>query len=303
MMEEKNAVTEEYLEAIYRLQSRMGVAKTGELVSLLGVVPGTVTNTIERLEREDLVTHVPYKGVRLTERGVKIAVDVLRRHRLSERLLTDVLHVSWDKAHKIACRLEHDITGDIVRNVERVLGYPKTCPHGNPIPTEHGSIDEEETQSISELAPQGKGIVSRILDEDPELLRKLSILGLKPGVAIEVLKKSPSEGEVSVRIGERMCTIDDKTAASVQVQRTENARNVQPLVSLKDGESGIITSALVIGKGQGYMKRLMDMGLTPGTKVKVVNSAPLGGPVELQVRGSRLALGRGIAQKILVEMI
>ncbi|MBS7615514.1 metal-dependent transcriptional regulator, partial [Candidatus Bathyarchaeota archaeon] len=109
MEQEVTFVIEEYLEAIYRLQEKNKAARTNDLVKMLNVAPGTVTNTVERLERESYITHVPYKGVKLTEKGNSIALQVLRRHRLSERLLTDILHIDWDKVHEAACRLEHGI--------------------------------------------------------------------------------------------------------------------------------------------------------------------------------------------------
>lgn len=128
MAKEVTAATKKYLEGIYRLQEKNGVARTGDIVKLLKVAPGTVTNTVRRLKREGLVAHEPYRGVKLTKEGRKIALRMIRRHRLSERLLTDILHVEWSKAHEAACRLEHGITDDITENLERVLGYPKTCP-------------------------------------------------------------------------------------------------------------------------------------------------------------------------------
>ena len=100
-------IIEEHLETIYRLQERGGVARTSDIVRLMNVAPGTVTNTVERLEKELLVLHKPYKGVQLTERGRRIALSVIRRHRLLERLLTDLLNIEWDKSHAIACKLEH----------------------------------------------------------------------------------------------------------------------------------------------------------------------------------------------------
>ena len=130
MSEEVTAVIEEYLEGIYRLQEKSGVARTSEIVKLLQVVPGTVTNTVERLEKEGLVTHEPYKGVKLTEKGRKIALNVIRRHRLSERLLTDILRVKWSEAHKAACRLEHAIIHEIVKPLEKALGHPRRALTG-----------------------------------------------------------------------------------------------------------------------------------------------------------------------------
>ncbi|KPV64610.1 MAG: manganese transport transcriptional regulator [Candidatus Bathyarchaeota archaeon BA2] len=110
---------EEYLEVIYRLEEKTGFARTMELARKLKVVPGSVTNTIEGLERRGLVTHEPYKGVKLTEKGRKIALNVLRGHRLAELLLTEILHVDWSEVHEVACKLEHVIAADIMKPLEK----------------------------------------------------------------------------------------------------------------------------------------------------------------------------------------
>ncbi len=219
MAEEVTAVTEEYLEGIYRLQQRNGVARTSEIVKLLQVVPGTVTNTVERLEREGLVTHKPYKGVKLTEEGRKIALDVIRRHRLSERLLTDILHVGWDKAHKAACKLEHGITGDIAKNLEKALGHPTTCPHGNPIPTQCGGILEEKSESITNLSPREGGVIVKITDEEPDLLRYLATLSLRPGASVEVVEKAPFNGPITVEVAGANHALSRRVAAVIKVKK------------------------------------------------------------------------------------
>jgi len=219
MTEEVTAVTEEYLEGIYRLQQRNGVARTSEIVKLLQVVPGTVTNTVERLEREGLLTHEPYKGVKLTEEGRKIALDVIRRHRLSERLLTDILRVGWDEAHKAACRLEHGITDDIVKNLETALGHPTTCPHGNPIPTKGGGILEEKSEPMTNLNPQEGGAIVKITEEEPDLLRYLATLGLRPGASMEVVEKAPFNGPITIKVAGANRALSRQVAALIKVKR------------------------------------------------------------------------------------
>jgi DtxR family Mn-dependent transcriptional regulator len=307
---------EEYLEAIYRLEEKMGLAKTMDLVRLLKVAPGSVTNTIEGLERRGLVLHEPYKGVKLTEKGRKLALKVLKRHRLAERLLTDVLHLDWSKVHDMACRLEHAITKDMVKPLEKALGYPKTCPHGNPIPARGGAI-EEKSEPLANLNPKESGVIIKITEEEPSILQQLSTLGLIPGVSVEVEQKARLGGPVTVRVGEASYTLDHRIVSVINVRRMDESERrslmESRLTDLRDGESGIITSIKVgqeTGRGErrrarrdwGFRKRLEDMGLTPGTKVTVVKSAPFNGPLEVYVRGSRLALGRGMADRIFVEV-
>jgi len=216
-----SSATEEYLEGIYRLQEKRGVAKTSDLVELLKVASGTVTNTVERLERKGLVIHDPYKGVKLTKKGRKIALQVLRKHRLSERLLTDILRIKWDKAHKAACELEHAITDDIAKNIEKVLGHPKTCPHGNPIPTQSGGIFEEETEPLTNLNPREEGIIVKITEERSDLLQYLATLGLTPGKSIGVVEKAPFKGPITVNVDETDRALSLEIASIIKVRKAK----------------------------------------------------------------------------------
>jgi DtxR family Mn-dependent transcriptional regulator len=218
--EEISAVIEEYLECIFKLQEKSGVARTNDIVKSLGVVPGTVTNTVEWLEKEGLVTHKPYKGVKLTEKGRKIALQVIRRHRLSERLLTDILHIEWDKVHEAACKLEHGITDEIIRPLEKALGHPKTCPHGNPIPTKCGGIIEEESQPLTALNTREQGIIVKITDEEADLLRYLGTMGLVPGASLEVVGKAPFNGPITVKVGRTNRALSREVASIIKVKRT-----------------------------------------------------------------------------------
>ncbi|MEM3577414.1 MAG: metal-dependent transcriptional regulator [Candidatus Bathyarchaeia archaeon] len=192
MSVELSSEAEEYVEAIYRLQKRSGVAKTSELAKELNVVPGSITNTIEHLERHGLVRHEPYKGVRLTAEGEKLALDVLRRHRLAERLLTDILKAEWSEVHESACKLEHALSKDIVKLLERKLGHPRFCPHGNPIPTENGKIEEESCYPLAETAINETVIVAKITDEKRQSLTKFANIGIKPGAPIHIVKRKPT---------------------------------------------------------------------------------------------------------------
>lgn len=220
MNEEVTAAIEEYLEGIYRLQEKSGVARTSEIVKLLQVAPGTVTNTVERLEREGLVTHVPYKGVKLTGKGRKTAIDVIRRHRLSERLLTDFLHVEWSETHQTACKLEHSFRGNLLKKLEKALGHPKTCPHGNPIPTQCGGIIEEKSESLADLKPKEKSVLVKITDEKKEVLDYLSTLGLLPGASIEVVDHAPFNGPITVKINGSKQALSLEIASIIYVRRT-----------------------------------------------------------------------------------
>lgn len=219
MTEQVTAVVEEYLEAVYRLQERSGVARTSDIVKALKVAPGTVTNTVERLEKEGYITHEPYRGVKLTERGLKIALQVVRRHRLSERLLTDILHVEWTKVHDAACKLEHGITDEIIKPLEKALRHPKTCPHGNPIPTKCGGIIENKSYLLSTLNEQEQGTIMKITEEKSNILRYLDSLGLVPGALIQVVEKAPFDGPITVKVDGISHALSRTMASIIRVKR------------------------------------------------------------------------------------
>ncbi len=223
MPERITSVAEEFLECIYRLQEKRGVARTSDLVKLLKVATGTITNTIERLERKELVIHEPYRGVKLTEKGRKTALAVVRRHRLSERLLTDILHMDWNKVHEEACRLEHGISDEMAKKIERTLDHPRTCPHGNPIPTQLGGILEEESEPLTELAPREKAVVAKITEEKSSLLGYLESLGLKPDARLEVIEKAPFNGPITVRIDGNSHALSRRVASIVRIRRLDES--------------------------------------------------------------------------------
>ena len=212
---------EEYLEAIYRLENKVGYARTMDLSRELGVVPGSITNTIENLERKGLVIHEPYRGVKLTDDGRKIASSILRRHRLAERLLTDFLHLDWSEVHDPACELEHALSPEILKPLEKALGHPKRCPHGNPIPTNCGGILEEETVALAELDAKASGVIVKIIEEKAETLKQLSRLKLTPGERIEVENKAAPSGPLIVRVGNERCTNGNDVAAIIYVKTNE----------------------------------------------------------------------------------
>jgi len=191
--------SEEYLEAIYKLAQRDGSARTMQLANELKVMPGSITNTIENLERRALVIHEPYKGVKLTEKGRKLALKIIRRHRLAERLLTDILHLDWSKVHDEACKLEHDLSETIVKPLEKALGNPQTCPHGNPIPSEQGAMKEAKSELLTGMNAGESGIITKITEERHDLLQYLATLGLMPGASVKIEEKAPFNGPIIVR--------------------------------------------------------------------------------------------------------
>jgi len=212
---------EEYLEQIYRLEEESGVARTKSIAERVGVRLGTVTNTIETLKQKQLITHKPYRGVKLTKGGRKIATEIIRRHRLAECLLVDFLKIGWSSAHDHACRFEHVITEELVKPIERALGHPTTCPHGNPIPKACGGILEEKSKSLIEINETEKRAVKKIVREEKELLKYLEHLHLIPGVSFEVVEKAPFDGPITLEIDGEKRSISRKTAALIWVSEEE----------------------------------------------------------------------------------
>lgn len=210
---------EEYVEAIYKLQKRSGVAKTKELAAELDVVPGSITNTIEHLEKHDLVEHEPYRGVKLTAKGEALALHIIRRHRLAERLLTDILDADWSDVHENACKLEHALTEEVITLLEKKLEYPAVCPHGNPIPSEHGEIEEQECYPLTEMRLNEICKVVKISDENREKLQLLASKGIKPNATIHIAKRKGARLILCVDGKERSLSYSD--ASSVWVKPME----------------------------------------------------------------------------------
>jgi len=216
MKTELSYEAEEYVEVIYRLQKQSGVAKTKELAEELRVVPGSITNTIEHLEKHGLVKHQPYRGVKLTAKGEELALDILRRHRLAERMLTDILNFDWGHVHESACKLEHALTKEVITLLEKKLGNPKICPHGNPIPTEQGKVEEEKCLPLTEIGLNDFCNVAKITDEKREKLLTLASKGLKPDVPVHVVERKPSN--MVLCVAGKECTLSYDYASSVWVK-------------------------------------------------------------------------------------
>ena len=181
---------EEYIEIIYKLQKRNSIAKTKDLAESLHVVPGSITNTIEHLESHGLVRHEPYRGVKLTKEGERLALTIIRRHRLAERFLTDILKADWSTVHADACKLEHAMSKNVTDLLEEKLEHPKFCPHGNPIPTDAGLIEDLPTVALTEANSNESYIVDRIINEENVNLEMLYDKGIKPQASIQVLKQN-----------------------------------------------------------------------------------------------------------------
>jgi DtxR family Mn-dependent transcriptional regulator len=192
---------------------------TSRIAAARQVKPASVTGMLQRLENLQLVHYEKHYGVTLTETGHKIALEVIRHHRLIELYLIEALGFSWDEVHEQADVLEHVISEKLEERIAAALGYPTLDPHGDPIPDREGQITQTDWRPLTQLLPGTSARVSRILNDDnSEMLRYLAELGLTPGAGITVTALSPDNGPISFTLNEESRTIDGNAAASVLVE-------------------------------------------------------------------------------------
>ena len=208
---------EEYLEAVYRLEREGPGVTTSGLASSLGVAPASVSGMLKKLAKDGYVEQVARGEVNLTKKGLDVAVRVLRRHRLAERLLTDVLGMPWDEVHAEACMLEHAISERVETRLLKLLKDPKTCPHGQPIPPSDLSDPPSIGDPLAQTPIGSKARVESVTEELPEILRYLAEIGLRPGVEITVVEKAPLGGPMTIGINGKKHAISLELAGLVTV--------------------------------------------------------------------------------------
>ena len=209
--------TEEYLEAVYRLEREGPGVTTSGLASELGVAPASVSGMLKKLAAEGYVEQVARGEVRLTQKGLEVGVRVVRRHRLAERLLTDVLGMAWDEVQQEACMLEHAISENVERRLIDVLGDPKECPHGLPIPPKDLSDPQRDSVPLAQVDIGSSAVVRGVTHEVPEMLRYLGEVGLRPGAQVHVHAKAPLGGPLTVEVQHKRHAISLELARMVLV--------------------------------------------------------------------------------------
>jgi DtxR family transcriptional regulator, Mn-dependent transcriptional regulator len=211
---------EDYAKAIYALQRRAGErgVSNNDLADRLGVTPASASAMVKKLAERDLVEHRPYQGVQLTAAGERVALEVLRHHRLLELYLAEHLGVPWDRVHEEAEALEHVISEDLEARIAAKLGNPTHDPHGDPIPDTDLVIDEGDTSSLADLRPGDTGRFVRISDSDPAMLRYLDERGVRLGDTLEVVDRQPFGGPLTVRFAGTEHALGGSLATAMRVE-------------------------------------------------------------------------------------
>jgi DtxR family Mn-dependent transcriptional regulator len=211
------APVEDYLKAIYELESRQGSATTSDVAEALAVAPASVTGMVRRLAAQGYLDHVPYRGAQLTDAGRRAALRTIRRHRILESYLSGILGYPWDRVHDEAEQLEHAASDELIERMAAALGFPTVDPHGAPIPTADGTVEERAHRSLADWPTGEPALMARVSDKDAALLRYLADIGLQPGTEVTVLHRAPFDGPLTLRIGTADVMVGPRVASQVLV--------------------------------------------------------------------------------------
>ncbi len=215
----RSPAVQDYAKAIYALERRDGEpVSTNALADRLGVTAASASGMVKRLGELGLVAHQPYRGVSLTDDGRRVALEVMRHHRLLELYLVETLGVPWDRVHQEAEVLEHVLSEELEERIAAKLGDPTHDPHGDPIPTRDLRIEEGMTHSLQALEVGARGTFARVSDSDPEMLRFLAERGIAPGDSLEVVDKQPFDGPLFVRFGDEVHVLGGALARAMRVE-------------------------------------------------------------------------------------
>ena len=318
-----------YLVTMARLRKEDKPVPLSQLAGELSISPVSVNEMCHRLQEDGLVIYRPYRGASLTEEGQRRANHILRRHRLWEVFLVEKLGFDYDQAHDAACELEHSTPNYVADKLDEFLGFPSTNPQGEPIPRADGLLPPRNLTPLSALNP-GQGAVVVQMVSGAVALAFLEEQGLRSGVKVRMIASSPvsmlvQAGDVQLslvkELGEGILVEQDEKAyrggdkpldsqtfskivdpmeVSQVLNKTETNVKQIPLHKLKSGQSGVVVH---VGGEGAIRRRMMDMGLVPGTNLEVVRVAPLGDPIEFIVKGYNLSLRKSEAKLITVEVI
>lgn len=214
----ESPIVQEYLEAIYKLNHDGRKLGTTELGKELSVSPASATEMMDRLVDKGLAEKSRGRGIALTRKGRKAALELIRKHRISERFLVDVLGMDWKDVHEEACKLEHVLSPEVESRMEALLKNADTCPHGHPIPDRMGRTAETPTRRLSALKRNESGVIAKIAEERRDLLEYLATLGMMPRAAVHVEQVAPFDGPLLVRINGASYAIGREVAEKIWVK-------------------------------------------------------------------------------------
>ncbi len=213
------SVTEEnYIKGIYHLQAKKGVANTNDLAAMLNTKAASVSDMLAKLKAKKMLTYEKYHGFKLNETGNKIALIVLRRHRLWEYFLVTKLGIGWDKVHAIAEELEHVSSNELIKKLDKYLGTPKIDPHGDPIPDTNGELPVIKQINLYELAVKAQGIVSSVSNQSSQMLEMLNHYGIAIGTKISVNRIFNFDNSLEIKVSRQpLCIISEQVAKNIFV--------------------------------------------------------------------------------------
>jgi DtxR family transcriptional regulator, Mn-dependent transcriptional regulator len=218
--ENVSAAMQEYLAVAYRLscqQEDSVFVSTSALAQAMGVSAPAVTRMVQRLKDRSFLEHQLYQGISLTPEGIREALANIRRHRLVERFLVDVMRFEWYEVHDVTDDFEPVVADIVVKRMEEMAGKPRRCPHGEPIPTEDGTMPAVRDTALAEVEIGAEYVISRVMTHDAEKLKYLGVLGLKPGATFQLVERAPFEGPLQLRVGEQTHFIGEALANVLRV--------------------------------------------------------------------------------------
>lgn len=231
-----SSTVEDYLKAIHSLggeRTRGGLVPVGRVAASLELTPGTATTMMKHLEKEGFIEYQPRKGVSLTERGREAALQVVRRHRLVELFLVEVMHLDWAHVHEEAEVLEHALSDRLVERIDEMLGHPEYDPHGDPIPDARGVLKEDGAVRLLDVRP-GRYRLIRVTRDEPGFLRWLQDRGLRPGTCVDFIDRDPPAGVLEIRVADtgESIRLGDSTAAALLVADESGGGHTVPAPGL-----------------------------------------------------------------------
>jgi DtxR family transcriptional regulator, Mn-dependent transcriptional regulator len=215
MIERQSETEENYLKAIFKYSAGGEMVSTNTIAKVLGTTPASVTDMLKRLSEKLMVEYVPYRGVRLTAMGEKIALSIVRKHRLWELFLVKVLNFSWDKVHDTAEQLEHVNSPELIEKLDEFLGFPKYDPHGDPIPSKDGIMAQRKTLPLPAFEVGAVAIMAGVLEHSPQFLQYLDRLGMNIGAQITIVEKIGFDQSLLLRVQEREIVLSGEFAKQI----------------------------------------------------------------------------------------